>query len=61
VITLIQNGIKPLVIDIAGQDSDYLERFSPSSVANSGLAKKGSFGSTSMYNYPTTNKIHIKI
>jgi ferredoxin len=56
-ITLIQNGIKPLVIDIAGQDSDNLKRFSPSSVANSGLAKKGSFGSTSMYNYPTVDKI----
>ena len=59
-LTLIQNGIKPLVLDIAGQDSDELKRQSPSPAASSGLAKKGSFGSTSMYNYPTTNKIHFE-
>ena len=56
-LTLIQNGIKPLVLDIAGQDSDELKRQSPSTAASSGLAKKGSYGSTSMYDYPTSNKI----
>jgi hypothetical protein len=59
-LTLIQNGIKPLVLDIAGQDFDKLKRQSPSPAASSGLAKKGSFGSTSMYNYPTTNKIYFE-
>ena len=59
-LTLIQNGIKPLVLDIAGQDLDKLQRQSPSPAASSGLAKKGSFGSTSMYNYPTSNKIYFE-
>jgi len=59
-LTLIQNGIKPLVLDIAGKDSDELKRFSPTTAASSGLAKKGSFGSTSMYNYPTSNKIYFE-
>ena len=56
-LTLIQNGIKPLVLDIAGQDSDELKRQSPSPAASSGLAKKGYLGSTSMYDYPTSKKI----
>jgi succinate dehydrogenase/fumarate reductase flavoprotein subunit len=49
VLTLIENGIKPLVLDIAGQTTDSLNRSLPSDIKGSGMVKKSFNGSTSMY------------
>jgi ferredoxin len=60
VLTLIENGIKPLVLDIAGQTTDSLNRSLPSDIKGSGMVKKSFNGSTSMYEYPLDEKISFE-
>jgi ferredoxin len=57
VLTLIENGMKPLVLDIAGQTTDSLTRSLPSEIKGSGMVKKSLNGSTSMYKYPVDERI----
>jgi hypothetical protein len=60
VLTLIENGIKPLVLDISGQTTDSLNRSLPSEIKGSGMVKKSLNGSTSMYEYPLDRRISFE-